>query len=140
MKEYINASELALLLGVSKQEAAGKIWICLNSNEVKVANEKNPEILVDRFEKRHKINLKPYLEDCWNNYMKRPASRGYVLNYPYEKIWHGKDKPYPKKVSLPAALRGLISPDVLEEIRLAWEEKYRHRLPSIIRDSLILKP
>jgi hypothetical protein len=123
----ITAKQLGYLLGISTSDAIGKIMYARDKYKIKTPpdeNEKNPAIDIDKMSKHLDIDLMFYIGDIKFNYMKRSATRGFIMNYPDSKLKPNKDGKIPRSVSIPPILKSFLSDLVAKEIVEAWKEKY----------------
>ena len=62
------------------------------------------------------------MDDLYNNALTRPAFKKWILHdYPMKKL---NAKEPPKKVSLPAGLKSLLNPDVVDEVEKYWNDHF----------------
>lgn len=125
----INAEQLSFILRISKKDAKIKILRALRKDgqEYKESDHEfhpNPSADVSLIEKYEKIALSFAIEDIKTNALKRPGYKKYLLyDYPSSKL---SGKRLPKKVSLPPALKSLLSKEDLVEIEKYWNDHFEN--------------
>lgn len=128
--KLINAKQVALLLDIPLTNAACKIYHAKGEepkyNDKGKFVEPNPNIKVDLLSKKLGIDFEFYLAEIKENYLKRSATRGWIMNYPLTKLKPGKDGSLPKVVKPPAALVSLLSQEDVQLIVSMWTERYGH--------------
>lgn len=124
----IDSRQLAFVLGITKKDATIKILRALRldgQNYKEIDYEFHPNISADVkiVEKHEKIDLEFAINDIRENALKRPGFRKYLLyDYPNKKI--ESHKTIPKTLSLPPALRSLLSEETLKEIKDYWIDHF----------------
>lgn len=73
--------------------------------------------------------LKSAADDIKHNYLKRAATRQWIVEYPQEVI--NKKEIIPSKISIPNPLRGLLSDETVAEILDIWKKRYGHLISTI---------
>jgi hypothetical protein len=141
MKSILNSKELAWLLDVKKSEAAAKIIYCHNKavDETGVGVKFSEEYdkkgkLVDLICRTSISNLEKYggltylrfaITDIQENFLTRSQTRGYILNYPQQKMNRkGKDGSMPKSISIPSPLNNFLSTKTKQDIIEIWQTQY----------------
>lgn len=146
---YLNSQQLAFILDIKKEDARAKMcnaWEKENGIEKKGFFKENlagatrnirkkiedpyPQAMLIEMLSRQ-LNL-PGLEqaviDIHNNYLKRPASRKYILHeYPekfIKKKYDEGDKNPPFHITLPPALLSLLSNSTVKEIYEEWKKRF----------------
>lgn len=136
---FLNKSQLAFILDIKAEDARAKMcvaWCAEKRIENKAYYHLKTEKLIDDYPdampieilSRH-LNL-PTLQDSVNdikeNYLKRPATKKWILcDYPEKEIEKGTKAGKPViKLNIPKALRLLISQPVQKEIKKQWHERY----------------
>lgn len=129
-KDMISAGELALLLNskhqpVSRTDALKMISRVRDASKGYSKDGNNEECRISDFEKVYRIPLRMAVDDMWYNFFRRNVSRGWVMSYPSSKIYSRSDADF-ISVRLPKSLSSLISPEVRQVIKEAWEDRYGH--------------
>lgn len=133
--ENLNAKQLALIMGVSKKDAAKKIIIAterLNGNN-NMLNESyfnlygdNPSISIEDMSKYLDRDLNVYLTSIKQDYLKNSSTRNFIFDYPTSKMKPNKETGlFPKTISIPSDLRSLLTEEQCNEIILRWKEIYK---------------
>jgi hypothetical protein len=136
----INAKQLAWLLDIDSQEAAGKIIYCHNKEfnltakgrELDEAldkngkySEKNPCTAIANIEKHLGIDLKAAIQDIERNYFVRSATRGWIIQYPQTLLARKAAKvKLPKAISIPDPLKTFLPDSTRQAIVEMWQDKY----------------
>lgn len=132
----ITHKQLAFILDIEAIEALGKIIFahCKDRNQdippqkakpYKVTDYKNmglpQEIPLDVLEKHTGLKLGSAILDISENYLKRPASKKWILcDFPEREL---QTKPK-NKIKIPSALASLLSKESLATIKQEWHERY----------------
>lgn len=135
--QNITANQLSIIMGISKKDALKKIVVAierLKGNENMMFNEaildlydSNQSIDIDDFSKYLGRDLRVYLNDIKLNYLKNSSTRNHILDYPTTKIKPNKETGfYPKTISIPPALKSLLTKDQCVEIIMRWEQIYKN--------------
>lgn len=144
----VNANQLKYLLskGASKERAWYMIQkVRLHLNQIKDINaekkiDSNPSVDVDEFDKFYGLQIRFAMEDIYNNALKRPAFKKYLLHdIPEQELGREFKKvtDTPKKtIRLKPALRSLMNPKDLEKVNEYWQEhfagkQYTHLLDKV---------
>jgi hypothetical protein len=69
-------------------------------------------------------NLLTAAEDIKHNYLKRTATRQWIIEYPQDII--NKKQCIPERIIIPNPLRGLLSSETIAEVITIWKKRYGH--------------
>lgn len=139
--EKLNKSQLAWMLGIRPADARDRMvyaWCKSKGEEVSInyvnefADGYPDEMDVEFLSKWLNVpNLKQAVDDIHNNYLKRNATRSFILNYPLKKINKALDdarktesRPAHTSVSIPRVLASMLNDEVYNEIVREWTERY----------------
>lgn len=133
--DKITAKQLAFLLNIKVKDAVKIVCQVMeyDYSSFEESGGKDCEMIVDRFETKRGYSLRPYLEDIYNNYMKRGATRSYLMDLPQKKIndYEKKGLGVPGKVSIPAVLSSLMSAESKKQVLKGWQQRYNDRFPKM---------
>jgi hypothetical protein len=128
----INATQLAFIMSIKKADAKKKILHAIDKKGVKRQNdekEKDPSVRVDQLSTAIGIDLDFYIKSIGKDFLKNQATGTYILNYPTSKLKPSKKTGLlPKSVAIPSTLRGFLNKEVIEEIKVKWNQKYAHEV------------
>jgi hypothetical protein len=135
---HLNKNQLAFVLQIKAEDARAKMchaWCQAKGIENKAfLNEK--EKIEDEYPDAMPIDLlaeglnlptlQQSIDDIASNYLKRPASKKWILcDYPEKEIEKGKKAGKALiKLNIPKALRSMIKPDVQKEIKKEWQQRH----------------
>lgn len=133
MKE-INETILAHLLKIKEELACNKIIACKTLAGIKVyrdedVNKTDPDLTVDTelISKFVRADLVFAIENIQKSYTTSLATKKYIMEYPVSSLKpNPKTRLYPSSISLPPALKMLLTDDQKKWILSYWEEKYQN--------------
>lgn len=71
--------------------------------------------------------LQAMVDDITYNYMKRSATKKYILSdFPEQEINKMKSEGKNKKINIPPALKSMLLPETVKEIEIEWYKRYKH--------------
>ena len=129
MKTRINARELATLLKIPVSDAKKKMLVMsernTGNNQLEFpegAEELAPNhASIKEMGEHLGVDLDFYIKDIQENYLKRPTTRGYIFNYPLDKI--DSEKP-DKTIRIPVSIRTLLTGAQKKQIIAEWESRF----------------
>lgn len=124
----IYASQLAILLDISKDDAGKKITVALNKaskNPIEYDKKSDPSADIEIMSKHLGVDLNFYLNDIKVNFLKNSSTGSWIMDYPVKKLKVSKSTGcYPKTVTIPRVIKSLLSEETIKEIIRRWEERY----------------
>ena len=145
--KYLNAQQLAFILDIKKEDARAKMVAAwektnkLRTGSVNGATWNKKGKVVDGYPQAMPIellslglnlpDLQMMVDDICNNYLKRPASKRYILfDYLEKKIKSaetaGKNPPY--RIDLPAALKSMLPDEIRKQVYSLWRSNYPRKV------------
>lgn len=142
---YLNSQQLAFILDIPKEDARARMcnaWckekgIEKNGSLVAGVRRVKNRRIVDPYPQAMHVDmlathlnlpdLQKMVDDIVNNYLVRPSSKKWILcDYPEKQIIKaerdGKQPPY--KLSLPPALRSMLSAQSVQTVYDEWKRRY----------------
>lgn len=127
--KLINAKQVALLLETPLHNAACTIYHAKGEApdfEGQKLVEPNPSINVDLLSEKTGIDFGFFLAEIRENYLKRSATKGWIMNYPLTRLKPKKDGSLPSVIKPPTVLMSLLDQSDIDKIISMWNEKYDH--------------
>lgn len=141
MIQEIDKKQLALLLKITADDARRMMivaWCKAAGTKINMGNEGSKfKYFDDDYPKKMDVDmlarelnlplLRMAIDDIHKNYLKRGATRGYILNYPRQIILQrlsAGDKS-PLEIDIPPTLKSFLSIDDREEIVNVWKERFK---------------
>lgn len=148
---YLNAQQLAFILDIKKEDARARMcnaW-CKAKGIPNDSDNEGPKVAGATWEKKKLIDSYPQampvemlseqlnlptlqvmIDDIRNNYLKRPATRKYILaDFPEKQIQlaekAGKQAPY--KIAVPPALKSFLNQESLRTIENEWRSRFNEK-------------
>jgi hypothetical protein len=136
--KFINAQQLAFVLEITKEDARCKMCVAWSKSkgiENAAEYDKNDK-LVDPYPLAMEIEmlakelnlptLQDSVDDICNNFLVRPAAKKWILcDYPEKQIKKCDDAGKPYKVTIPPALKSMLSASDIEKIKAEWRSRYK---------------
>lgn len=86
---------------------------------------KDIEIPIDKLSKVLSIDFSFYIQNIQKNYLVTGSTRGFIMNYPLEKMKANKKTGlYPKTVSIPSFIKQFLTDAQKDEIITTWFVKF----------------
>jgi hypothetical protein len=136
--KFINAQQLAFVLDIKKEDARAKMcvaWSKSKNIENTAHYDKNGKLKddyplamdIEMLSKELNLpTLQEMVNDIESNYLNRPATRKWILcDYPEKQIKKCEDAGKPHKVSIPPALKSMLSISDVELIKSEWRNRYK---------------
>ncbi len=131
----IDIRKLMALMSIDKKDATAKMQIASEKLNIPIPTQikdgletsdfKQLEIPMELLSNSIGIDLTFYVNKIQSDYLKPGQSRGYIMNYPLEKLKVDKKTGmYPKVISIPSFIKQFLTEEQKEEIINRWEEKF----------------
>jgi hypothetical protein len=135
--KFLNAQQLAFVLDIKKEDARAKMCVAWSSDkgEENKAERNAKGKLVDPYpvampidmlaEKLNLPTLQQSVDDICENYLKRPASKKWILcDFPEKHLAKNKEAGQDKVINIPSALKSFLKKEDRELIANEWQARY----------------